>query len=84
MALTRKNLVSHQMSPSFRAAYYQTDDTQATVRAANYFNDDWTALPKNTVLTVVAEANTAAPKVCVYVVTASAANGVTLALQVVV
>lgn len=84
MALIRKNLVSHQMSPSFRTAYYQTDDTQAAVRAANYFNEDWSGLPKNTVLTVVAEANTAAPKVCMYVVTASAAAGVTIALQVVV
>lgn len=84
MAFIAKQLTSHQLSPSVRTAHYRHDaDTQANMRAANYFNAAWEALPKGTILTCVAEAGTATPTVCNYIVTASSAAGVTIALQTV-
>lgn len=80
MALIRKNLSSWQDGTyTRRARYFHPTDNQAAIRASNYFNDEWKALPKGTILDAVATAD-ATPALCTYIVTASAAGGVTLAL----
>lgn len=84
MALIAKNLTSRQLAPGIRKAeYFHATDAQAAIRAANYFNDAYQALPKGTIIDVLAATDTT-PVLCRYVVTASASNGVTLALQTVV
>lgn len=83
MAFVAKNLTSSNDGHTGRRARYETTDTHATVRAANYFNAAYNALSKGAILDVIAESDTATPKLCTYIVTASSVAGVTIALQTV-
>jgi len=62
-------------------AYYWTTDAAAAIEAANYFNSAWERLPKGTRLEAVMVTG-GTPVTKTYVVTASSASGVTIAIQV--
>lgn len=80
MALDRKKLASWQDSTYTRRARYETTEAQSAVRATGYFNAEYKALPKGTILDVVGVIG-GTPTLCSYIVTASSSSGVTIALQ---
>lgn len=81
MSLDMTRLTSAPVSPTLRKAFYDhPTDTLATIEAAGYFNAAYAALPKATILEVVA-ASAGTPVACDFVVTASSASGVTIAAK---
>jgi hypothetical protein len=67
---------------AFIKASYITPDAAATVETAGYFNSAWERLPKNTIIEAVMVAN-GTPVHKTYIVTASSASAVTIAVQAV-
>ena len=79
MALEAKRLASWaDTTYTRRARYSHGTDTKANMKASNYFNAAWAALPKGAVIECVAALETT-PVLFHLVVTASAENAVTVA-----
>jgi len=79
MSYDAKRLTTEDAGPYLRKGYYSHGtDTKANMKAGNYFNSAWAALPKGAVLHCVAALDTT-PVMFTLVVTASAENAVTVA-----
>jgi hypothetical protein len=80
MPFDRNRLVTWADTQHTRTAKYSTPDAQSVIEAANYFTPVWEILPKATTIECVAVTG-GTPILLQYIVTASAAGGVTIALQ---
>lgn len=82
MAYDKTKLATWPTSTLGRCGEYRTTDAKATIMAANYFNSSWEALPKGTILDIVAATDTT-PVYFSVIVTASSSSAVTVVLQTV-